>query len=134
MLVSLSSLTEAAGGIFNPRLGKGRAQRSGGAHHPQRSSRTSAISRVRTPWCPPKGPIVDKQYELFCVADPLFYDSPTRRAGDSDFAVGTVDLPEGWHRRVRDLWVAHIPPGSRIPPQGWKIHVSACRDNAEEVL
>ena len=77
---------------------------------------------------------MDNQHELFCVADPLFYDSPTSRAGHSDFEVANAELPDGWQRFVRDLWVAHVPPGCRVPSQGWKIHVSACRDNAEEVL
>ncbi len=76
----------------------------------------------------------DKGYELYCVADPLFYDSPAGRVGDADFEVATRDLPDGWRRLVKDVWLVHLPPTPRIPSQGWKIHVSACLDNAEEVL
>jgi hypothetical protein len=80
---------------------------------------------------------VDKQYELYCLADPLFYDVPERgRAGaaDPDFAVASRDLPEGWKRVPRNEWLVHQPQDEQIPTQGWKIHISACLENADEVL
>jgi predicted Ser/Thr protein kinase len=78
---------------------------------------------------------VDKRYELFCLADPLFYDSPNGSAAASpSFAAAARPLPEGWRRLRLGDWLVHIPPGEPIPDQGWKIHVSACSDNAERLL
>ena len=37
---------------------------------------------------------MDKRYELFCLADPLFYDSPNgSRAAQRNFAVADQPLP-----------------------------------------
>ena len=33
-----------------------------------------------------------------------------------------------------DDWLILAPAGCVLPPQGWKIHVSACLDNAGSVL
>jgi tRNA A-37 threonylcarbamoyl transferase component Bud32 len=78
---------------------------------------------------------VDKGYELYCLADPHFYDSPTLvRGNDVDFALAGTPAPEGWERYHRDDWVVYKPLGVLVPPQGWKIHASACLDNAEEIL
>ena len=80
---------------------------------------------------------MDKQYELYCLADPLFYDVPERGravAANLDFAVARRDLPGGWQRVARNEWLVHQPPGVQIPEQGWKIHVSACLENADDVV
>jgi tRNA A-37 threonylcarbamoyl transferase component Bud32 len=78
---------------------------------------------------------VDKRYELFCLADPLFYDSPSSsRAAKQEFAVASRPLPAGWTRTSLGEWQVQVPPGDPVPGQGWKIHVSAGQDNAERVL
>jgi Protein kinase domain len=78
---------------------------------------------------------VDKRYELFCLADPLFYDSPDgSEASIPGFATAVRPLPAGWRRICVGDWLVHIPPNELIPAQGWKIHVSGCRDNAEWIL
>jgi class III lanthionine synthetase len=78
---------------------------------------------------------VDKQYELYCVVDRLFYDSPASRADiGSDFELAARPLPGGWERKAGDEWITCLPPENKMPPQGWKIHVSGCLDNAEAVL
>jgi Protein kinase domain len=78
---------------------------------------------------------LDKRYESFCLAGPLFYDSPNRSpAARQDFAAVVRPLPEGWHRVCLGEWQVQVPPGDPIPAQGWKIHVSATRGNAEKVL
>jgi tRNA A-37 threonylcarbamoyl transferase component Bud32 len=81
------------------------------------------------------GVAVDKRYELYCLADPLFYDSPNVSASARrSFAVAGRPLPSGWTRARLGEWLVHIPPGNPIPAQGWKIHVSATRENAETSL
>jgi Protein kinase domain len=78
---------------------------------------------------------VDKRYELFCLADPLFYDTPNgSRAASRNFAAADRVMPPGWTRAQIHEWQAEVPPGNAIPAQGWKIHVSASHDNAERVL
>jgi serine/threonine protein kinase len=83
----------------------------------------------------PEGLIVDKRYELYCLADPQFYDSPVApQTGHLDYPIAARELPPGWRRHEQDDWVVLAPTDLELPRQGWKIHVSACLDNAEEVL
>jgi serine/threonine protein kinase len=78
---------------------------------------------------------VDKGYEAFCLVDPMFYDSPTvAQENDVDFAIGMSDVPPGWSRDELEDWLVYMPAVNEVPDQGWKIHVSACLDNAEKVL
>ncbi|WP_338672460.1 class III lanthionine synthetase LanKC [Streptomyces sp. SCSIO 30461] len=42
--------------------------------------------------------------------------------------------PAGWQRHQSGDWLAFRPLDAQLPSQGWKIHVSACLDNAEKVL
>jgi class III lanthionine synthetase len=78
---------------------------------------------------------VDKQYEQYCLASPYFYDFPHRdHAAEEGFPASREPLPAGWRREHAGAWSANFPPGPPIPSQGWKIHVSACLDNAEEIL
>ncbi|MFE9394957.1 class III lanthionine synthetase LanKC [Streptomyces flavidovirens] len=89
---------------------------------------------------------MDNRYEVFCLADRQFYETPDRlsagRPGQSSpvplFEVAQRELPPGWRRFVSGDWM-HINPvdadGAPLPGrplQGWKIHVSACLDNAEK--
>lgn len=78
---------------------------------------------------------MDHGYDEFCLANPYFYDSCTTTRGDDvDFPLAERPLPSGWTRTPSDDWLVHWPEGSDVPPQGWKVHVSACLDNAEDVL
>jgi class III lanthionine synthetase len=78
---------------------------------------------------------VDKQYEQYCLASPYFYDLPYHdNATEEGFPVARQPLPPGWRRKRLGDWLINIPPGPPIPPQGWKIHVSACLDNADEIV
>ncbi|WP_063771954.1 class III lanthionine synthetase LanKC [Kitasatospora mediocidica] len=77
---------------------------------------------------------MDTRYEAYSFADPLFYDSPVRWGAHEEFAALGEPLPDGWVQHDRGTWVGVQPRGLRLPEQGWKIHVSACLDNAEEVL
>lgn len=77
---------------------------------------------------------MDKQYEQYCLAHPVFYDSP--QSGDQRrlFPAARRPLPSGWRRAAHGDWMTFRPPGPDLPHQGWKIHVSACPDNADRVL
>ena len=78
---------------------------------------------------------MDNQYDAYCMADPHFYDTPTviRRA-ELDFAVTARAVPDGWRRNEQDDWLVYRPEDVTLPGQGWKVHVAACLDNADEVL
>lgn len=78
---------------------------------------------------------MDDQYEAFVMADPVFYDvahSESRGAGV--FRTADRPLPDGWRRTPQDDWFVFTIAGTRLPEQGWKIHVSACPDNADRIL
>jgi tRNA A-37 threonylcarbamoyl transferase component Bud32 len=78
--------------------------------------------------------LVDKGYVMYCRVDPLFYDSPTRIQDESDPELGPDTVPEGWTREDVDDWRTYLPDDVKLPPQGWKIHASACLDNAADIL
>jgi predicted Ser/Thr protein kinase len=77
---------------------------------------------------------VDKQYEQYCLADALFYDSPGHSGRLELFPVIERLLPPNWERAPIGDWMTFRPAGAAIPSQGWKIHVSACPDNADQTL
>jgi tRNA A-37 threonylcarbamoyl transferase component Bud32 len=78
---------------------------------------------------------VDKRYEVYCFADPLFYDSTTHvREERLDFELARCPVPQGWERSELEDWLVCWPVGLQSPPQGWKIHVSACLDGADKIL
>ena len=78
---------------------------------------------------------MDDRYETFCMGGPLFYDVlHAGRAALSTFRIAERSLPDGWQRRDQHDWFVLSSPRPRLPAQGWKIHVSACLDNAERVL
>jgi tRNA A-37 threonylcarbamoyl transferase component Bud32 len=80
---------------------------------------------------------VDKQYEAYCLADPLFYDAPARwqpTGEDLSFKVGDRPVPDGWDFQPKGDWLIMTPLGDEMLTQGWKIHVSATRTNADDVL
>src|SRR5262245_26377668 len=77
---------------------------------------------------------MDRQYEAFCAADPLFYDSLSAGHRSTREFAGDRPVPDGWTREQVDDWIVLSPGGVDLPPQGWKIHVSACLPNAGSVL
>ncbi|HEX4701755.1 MAG TPA: class III lanthionine synthetase LanKC [Pseudonocardiaceae bacterium] len=78
---------------------------------------------------------MSEQYEVYCLADRLFYDamrqSPTR---NPDFPIAAREAPDGWEHKPSDTWMNYAPLKRALPSQGWKIHVSACLDDAERAL
>ncbi|GAA4499397.1 class III lanthionine synthetase LanKC [Actinoallomurus oryzae] len=76
---------------------------------------------------------MEKQYEVYCQKDRLFYDVLDGQESPA-FAIVDDPLPEGWQRVRNGEWVVYVPPAQDIPAQGWKIHVSAGHENASDVL
>ncbi|MEU3324382.1 MULTISPECIES: class III lanthionine synthetase LanKC [Streptomyces] len=86
---------------------------------------------------------MDKRYEIFCLADRYFYDTPDRlsdSAQDSDgtpdagaFPVSLRPVPEGWRQTRSGDWLELRPQAGEFPLQGWKIHASATLDNADAI-
>ncbi len=76
-----------------------------------------------------------ERYEIYTLADPFFYERlDQRRTKYPDFPISARPLPEGWEHLAAETWMHYAPPGSSLPSQGWKIHVSSCLDDAERVL
>ncbi|MEU5434838.1 class III lanthionine synthetase LanKC [Streptomyces sp. NPDC020719] len=91
---------------------------------------------------------MDKRYEVFCLADRYFYETPDRLSfsalAGTDATVTLFEaakrpVPEGWQTSLSGDWLNFSPvdaagePRPGRPRQGWKIHVSACLDNAEKM-
>ncbi|MEV3990932.1 class III lanthionine synthetase LanKC [Streptomyces sp. NPDC049837] len=98
------------------------------------------------------------RYEAYCLTDSLFYDTPFRvrpadgeipvtdgesdgadsvvgvNDGGGDFRQARCPVPDTWTRSELENWVFYHPDGADLPAQGWKIHVSASLDNAQEIL
>ncbi|ADB35496.1 serine/threonine protein kinase [Kribbella flavida DSM 17836] len=76
-----------------------------------------------------------ESYELYCLADRLFYDTPANRGAEHpDFAQASRPVPAGWQHVAGEMWMHYAPDGLRLPAQGWKVHVSAGLADAERVL
>lgn len=76
-----------------------------------------------------------EQYEVYCLADRLFYDTPDRRSTEHpDFPISNRLVPDEWVHKATETWMYYAPKDREIPPQGWKIHVSARLQDAERVL
>lgn len=88
---------------------------------------------------------MDKRYEAYALADGHFYETPDRLpAGDRSGAVAPGyetagrPVPEGWRAaRIGDwLTLTPVDDGGRPrpgPTQGWKVHASATRGNADRI-
>ncbi|HZM81998.1 MAG TPA: class III lanthionine synthetase LanKC [Candidatus Limnocylindrales bacterium] len=79
---------------------------------------------------------MDDRYQAYIHADPLFFDVLHSTPVDRQlFGLATRELLDGWERHEQDEWLVMVPPRPvALPDQGWKIHASACIDNAESVL
>ncbi|MBZ3905676.1 class III lanthionine synthetase LanKC [Streptomyces griseiscabiei] len=88
---------------------------------------------------------MDKRYEAYALADRHFYETPDRLsagagAGTAAPGYGTAlrAVPEGWRAaRIGDwLTLTPVDDGGRPrpgPTQGWKVHASATRANADRI-
>ncbi|MFJ9422247.1 class III lanthionine synthetase LanKC [Streptomyces sp. NPDC101249] len=87
---------------------------------------------------------MDKRYEVYALADGHFYDTPDRLAAEGTqeaaplFAAAGRPVPEGWHTARGGDWLTFTPVDADgapepSPAQGWKIHSTATRENAERI-
>jgi tRNA A-37 threonylcarbamoyl transferase component Bud32 len=74
--------------------------------------------------------------QSYIVADKLFYETMDRYAySECDF-LGRISgrLGPEWRVKRKGVWLNCVPDGSELPLQGWKIHLSARRKDAAEIL
>ncbi|MGW6026271.1 class III lanthionine synthetase LanKC [Streptomyces sp. NPDC055099] len=84
---------------------------------------------------------MDKRYEVYCLADRHFYETPDRLSvGKSapEFETAGRGVPRGWRSLRKGDWLSLVPLGADgeprpTPAQGWKIHASATSDNADRI-
>jgi tRNA A-37 threonylcarbamoyl transferase component Bud32 len=68
----------------------------------------------------------------FLVSDPDYYE-PWDTA-DPGQRFQARSMPSGWQRRDSGPWTHWALPGTALPEQGWKVHVSSSLINAQAVL
>ncbi|MFJ9347451.1 class III lanthionine synthetase LanKC [Streptomyces sp. NPDC101237] len=86
---------------------------------------------------------MDGRYEVYALADGHFYDTPDRLGtGGAQqeplFTTARRAVPEGWRAARSGDWLTMTPVGPDgaplpSPEQGWKIHSSATRADAERI-
>ncbi|MBC2906718.1 class III lanthionine synthetase LanKC [Streptomyces cupreus] len=86
---------------------------------------------------------MDKRYEVYALTDGHFYDTPDRLSLAGQEAVPLFEaarrpVPEGWDAARIGDWLTLTPLGpdgapAPGPAQGWKIHASATRANADRI-
>lgn len=79
--------------------------------------------------------LVDSDH-LYLYGSPEYYEPIDRYAARASDYLECVEriLPRDWKIGRTGVWYQVIPPGAAIPPQGWKIHVSATPANAAPIL
>ncbi|TCR26857.1 class III lanthionine synthetase LanKC [Streptomyces sp. BK205] len=89
---------------------------------------------------------MDKRYEVYALADRHFYETPDRISAGEAGAAGRAPgyetarraVPDGWDAARIGDWLTLTPLGpdgrpAPGPSQGWKIHASATRENADRI-
>ncbi|MFF2522159.1 class III lanthionine synthetase LanKC [Streptomyces liangshanensis] len=71
---------------------------------------------------------------MFLAPGTPFFDRIEAGETDDDFGSVTAGTPDDWSCHTGPEWTMLTPHGFRLPPQGWKIHVSATGENARGVL
>lgn len=71
----------------------------------------------------------------YLLADKEFYEPLERYSAADDFGSEVRRLlPATWTLKRRALWLHCDPPNVNLPPQGWKIHLSATLGNSLQIL
>ncbi|MGX1913271.1 class III lanthionine synthetase LanKC [Streptomyces phaeochromogenes] len=86
---------------------------------------------------------MDERYEVYALADRFFYETPDRLTGEGrgeapGYETARRAVPEGWRAARIGDWLTMTPVDREGRPrsgplQGWKIHASATRENAERI-
>ena len=69
----------------------------------------------------------------YTYANPEFY-APLREVSEAGRRFEPSTVPPGWAATRYDVWTAWNALGIVKPDEGWKVHVSARIDRAQEVL
>ncbi|GHC40852.1 class III lanthionine synthetase LanKC [Streptomyces cinnamoneus] len=73
------------------------------------------------------------QIDAYCLADPVFFDAP-QRIQDEDSRWTPPPVGDGTRSEdAEDVWV-RVFFDRPLPTQGWKIHISAAADAAQDIL
>lgn len=77
---------------------------------------------------------MDNNFLYFDYLKPgtMFYEKMGREENQIEYSVGP--LSEDWKIQVFDCWKLYTSSASKMPEQGWKIHISAALENAQEIL
>ncbi|ASU83796.1 hypothetical protein CDO52_14290 [Nocardiopsis gilva YIM 90087] len=74
-------------------------------------------------------------YFQYCLDDRLFYDDPGNRKTDcTPYTCPPTPSNESWSISAEYPWIHYIRQDDELPPQGWKIHVSANLESPQKVL
>ncbi len=78
----------------------------------------------------------NRAFQSYIAADPRYYESMDRYPySKADFHAPTeARLGSGWNVIRKGVWLHCKPDAARLQLQGWKIHLSARRKDAEEIL
>jgi serine/threonine protein kinase len=85
---------------------------------------------------------MDNRYEVYALADRNFYDTPDRLSENGQatpmFETACRAIPDSWEAQRTGDWLNLTPLAADGTPvlglaQGWKIHASATRANAERI-
>jgi len=72
--------------------------------------------------------VPDDAYEMYCLTDPVFYDSFILKATEEhDYEVAQGPVPKGWQCIPSGDWLMYVPQDPVLPAQGWKIHAIGVR-------
>ncbi|WP_375385214.1 class III lanthionine synthetase LanKC [uncultured Microbacterium sp.] len=79
---------------------------------------------------------MDPRHSLFALADPVFYDHPSRRRARRQRPLAAPPELEwsSWRCVDDGTWSYRAPNEMTLPDQGWKIHISAIPANAAEIV
>ena len=75
------------------------------------------------------------KFLAFCLADATFFETPARLDdADTRFDLLRRPAPHGWQRIDHGLWTMLLADGTKLPAQGWKIHLSVLPQTAQKAL
>ena len=82
---------------------------------------------------------MDMTYVEYCYADPYFYETihGAKNASlgrNSKYRIDSASDWSDWRQVESNGWLHVMPLDSTLPDQGWKIHCSATKENAQEIL